>query len=175
MSGVGPASDLRAKHRRPIAVTSILLLALAGGLLLAACGGDEELSRGEYERELQEAAREIETAYTGVGSELRMVGAGSTSLDQAAAEVEAAHQQLEESADELGSLDAPAEADEAHEELVAGLSELVDELGEFRDALEDGDAQRLQDFAARFGSLESLRKIERATRALERQGYDVRG
>jgi DNA repair exonuclease SbcCD ATPase subunit len=175
MSGVGPASDFRARYRRPTAVASILLLALAGGLSLAACGGEEELSRGEYERELQEAAREIETAFNRVGSELRNVGAGSTSLDDAAEEVETAHVRLAESADELEALDAPGDADQAHDDLVAGLRDLVDDLDDFGDAVEDGDVRLLQDFAARLGELESLRKIERATRALESQGYDLRG
>ncbi len=175
MSGVGPASGLRGSGRRPTVVASILLLALAGGLTLAACGGDEELSRGEYERELQQTAREIETAFDGVDSELRNVGTGSTSLDSAAGKIETAQERLERSADELEGLDPPEDADAAHDELVAGLDGLVDELGAFGEAVEAGDVRRLQDFVARFGDLEPLRKIERATRELEAQGYDVSG
>ncbi len=175
MSGVGLASRTRARSRRAATLAvPVLALALAG-LALAACGGEEELSRGEYERELQETAREIDTAFARVDSELRNVGEGSASLDKAADTVDSLRDRLEEQLERLRNVDPPGEADAPHDKLVEGLDELAAELGAFREAVDNGDVQRLQDFAARDGDLDGMRKIESATRELESQGYDVRG
>jgi hypothetical protein len=174
MRGADPASALHVRSR-PRTTRSIAILAAVGALVLPACGGEEEVSRGEYERELQETATEIETAFAGVGSELRSVSAGSASLDRAVARVEAVREELEQQANELGEIAPPDDADEAHDELVGGLEEFADELGAFAEAVEAGDVRRLQEFAARLDHLEAVRRIEAATRELESQGYDVRG
>lgn len=177
MSGVGPGSrGTRAPSaRRGTKVISITLLALAGGLTVASCGGDTQLSRGEYERELQEAAREIETAFADVGSELGNVGTGSASLDQAAETVEAVRDRIEEEASELDSVDPPDDAEQAHAELVEGLNGLASELGDFRAAIDSGNVERIQEFAHGLRNFESVRKIETARRELAAQGYDVSG
>ena len=174
MRGADPASALHVRSR-PRTTPSIAILATVGALVLPACGGEEEVSRGEYERELQETATEIETAFAGVGLELRSVSAGSASLDRAVARVEAVREELEQQANELGEIAPPDDADEAHDELVGGLEEFADELGAFAEAVETGDAGQLQEFVERLDDLEAVRRIEAATRELESQGYDVRG
>ena len=174
MRGADPASAPHVRCR-PRTTRSIAILAAVGALVLPACGGEEEVARGEYERELQETATEIETAFAGVGSELRSVSTGSASLDRAVARVEAVREELEQQANELGEIAPPDDADEAHAELVGGLEEFADELGAFAEAVEAGDARRLQEFVERLDDLEPVRRIEAATRDLEAQGYDVRG
>ncbi len=177
MSGVEPGSrgSRATSLRRVTSLFSITLLALASGLTVAACGGDEQLSRGEYERELQETAREIETARADVGSELRNVGTGSASLDQEAERADAVRDRLAQEADELAAMEPPDDAEQAHAELVEGLNGLAEDLGGFRTAIESGDVQQIQQLAHGLQELDSVRQIERARRELEAQGYDLSG
>ncbi len=141
--------------------------------ILAACGGDEQLSRAEYERELRETEREVQAGLEPAGVEVRNLATGSGSLDDAAQAVEEAGDVLTRRADTLREVDPPDGAEEGNRLLVEGLEELAAELSDFQDAADDGDVARLRAFIMDFDDLDSIRKIEEAMRTLEAAGYSV--
>ncbi len=173
MSNAGPVHDRRGARRRRLKATAVVVFTVALGVAASACGGDGQLSQAEYERELQEAGRELETAFDGVGSDLADVGTGSASLDDVAENVEAMRERIEQEAEELEGLDPPENAEDAHEELVDGLNELARELGEFETAIGEGDVARVREFISDFEGLDAVERIEQATRELESKGYSV--
>ncbi len=172
----GPVSRGKGRAHGVTRALSILLLTLAAGLVIAACGGDDEqLSREEYEQELEGTRQQIDGAFGDASEELRGVGDGSASLDSAAQRLEEARGRLDEAADELDAVEPPEDATDAHDRLVEGVRELSGEFGQFGDALESGSVPRVQQFVRDFRDLDSVEKIERAIADLEEQGYRVDG
>ena len=170
----GPARRTAVGSAGVVRALLILLLALAGGLAVAACGaGDDELSREEYERELGEAQQEIESAFDDARAELRGAAGGSGSLDSAAEKLEGARDELEQAADDLDDVEPPSDAEDAHNRLVEGMRELSDDYGGFQEALESGSVTRVQQFVTDFGDLDSVERISGAIADLEEQGYRV--
>ena len=99
-----------------------LLAALAGLAVLAGCGGGgDALSKEDYEQELDGAAADLTQASQTLATELSSAMAGDGGFDQAAEDLRAVRDQLDETAGQLDDLDPPEDAVEAHDRLVDAL------------------------------------------------------
>ena len=146
----------------------IALVALA--VLVAGCGGDQ-LSQEEYEQELSQAAEDLSQASERLGTELSSAMAGDGDFAQAAEELGAVRDQLNETADGLDGVEPPEEAADAHDRLVDALRAYSGELEQFQGALEDGDTAEITESLSGLENLESLQDLQEAGAELEELGY----
>jgi DNA repair exonuclease SbcCD ATPase subunit len=162
--------DVRRRALTQALVSLALLMPILSG-----CGGDEQVSRGEYEEQLAATSDDLDAALERLNRELEQAASGSGSLDEAAAQVGEIRSELDEAADELGDLEPPEDAEAAHEQLVDGLESFSVELAEFEDAIESGDVDRIQSFVRDLDDFEGVQDVAAATDRLREQGYDLEG
>jgi hypothetical protein len=154
--------------RRAVGTIAALAVALAAG-----CGGDgDRLSKAEYEGRLNETGNEIERSFDDLGDAFQG-GADQTSLDDAAARIGQIQEQIRSEADELEEVEPPEDAEAEHEQFVEGLNGVADDLGEFRQAVEDGDVQAIQEFGQEFQESEAAKRLEEAGDSLQEKGYNL--
>lgn len=151
--------------------TAILLTAVVA--LAAGCGGDDRLSKDAYQQELDAAIQKVEQAFQGLGDSLQKVTSGSGSLDQVADEVGNIQSELNSAADDLDGITPPEDVEPSHAKLVDGMRALSDDLEEFKGAIAEGDTGAIDRFAADAQGLDSVKKLEEATKELKEKGYDV--
>jgi chromosome segregation ATPase len=154
------------------------LIALAGASLvvLAGCGGDGgggALSKEDYQKELTAATTQVEKAFTDLGAAFDNVSNEKGSLEDAAGEVGKIQDELNAAADDLDGVEPPENISQANDDLVEGLRQLSEDLEEMKTALEEGDAGALSKIGAGFENLESAKLLEKATNALEKEGYKL--
>ena len=154
--------------RRAVAVLGAAVVALAG-----AFGGGDELSKAEYQKELDSATQKVEQAFKGLGESLQKVGSGSGSLDAVAGEVANIQDELNSAADDLDGITPPENVEATHENFVEGMRALSDDLEEFKDAIEQGDTGAIDEFAKNADSLDSVQELEDASNELKQKGYKV--
>lgn len=161
----------------PAVLAAALLVGCGGG------GGDEQLTKAEYEEQVTSAARELATSFEKIGNEAESMTRDVSSLSDAkalfgdlAGVVAKAEDNLRAVADELDTLSPPDDAKEANDKLVAGLDAMADDFGKFASTLEDGSivdiaavGKQLQDIA----SSEGGKLIQEAIGILEKAGYSV--
>ena len=150
-----------------LAVAAVVALAAACG------GGDDRLSRDEYQRELDRASQQLERAGASVGTALGNVGQEGGSLDAVAEEVGNLQDEIESTADELDDVAPPEDVEDSHDKLVDGMRGFAGEFDEFQTALEEGDADGLEDLGRRFQDSAAVRKLEEASNELEEAGYRI--
>ena len=115
-----------------------LALAMFAALAITACGNDEE---NEYVDEvngvqtafLDEITAAASTPATNPSQVSDLVGAMQGAFDTAAAD--------------LGAVEPPEEVVDLHDELIATMSELGDQVGTVGEALQSGNAQEAQQAA----------------------------
>ena len=149
-----------------------LLAALAGLAVLAGCGGGgDALSKEDYEQELAGAAADLTQASQTLATELSSAMAGDGGFDQAAEDLRAVRDQLDETAGQLDDLDPPEDAVEAHDRLVDALRAYSDDLEDVQGALEEGSEAAIAESLAGLEGLESVDDLRRAGSELEKLGY----
>jgi hypothetical protein len=147
------------------ATVTIGLLTLTIVALTAGCGGEERLSKAEYERRV-----------TAVGGRLLVAGAAVTaSRDDVRERVREYRGVARRSADELAGLKPPEEAESANERLVEGLRALDDELDAvLRELPSTGGAQAHAILKAALADSTAFRTIDAGLGDLAAKGYEVR-
>jgi hypothetical protein len=160
--------------RIPHARTRLVLLLLAAlSLALAAgCGGDEGLSKADYEQEVRSAGDRLESAFTKL-AESGQGAAGQGSVDEVTGTIKEAQDELRASADDLDGIDPPEDVQQEHARLVGGLRALADDLDELRKAIDERDLAGVRSFLERVPELEAVTTIQEATRAIREKGYDI--
>ncbi len=148
-----------------------MLLALAGAT--AGCGGEDEVSKEEYEETVASTLAEVEGSIGRLGFELRAIPSGAGSLSDAGDEIDEIREELDEGADELEDVAPPEDAEEAHEQLIGGLRAFSDELEDFQAAVESGDVDRVRDFVQDLEALDTIEQIDEASEELEAKGYRI--
>ncbi|MCW2962261.1 MAG: hypothetical protein JWM25_1088 [Thermoleophilia bacterium] len=153
--------------RRRNSITFALLVVPAA-LLLAACGGGDELTKSEYEKEVRSVMVEVRDSDVFSGGQPK-----SSDLQKGSDVIETA-------ASDLAEIEPPADVKELHGDLVAGIREFGDQLGRMAPILarveKDPKAgaaagAELQAVAKDFsGTTEDL---EKTINALEDKGYDT--
>ncbi len=87
------------RHRTIPVLASLALLAP----LVPACGGEEQMARGEYEDQVAATSDDLDAAVERLNTELEQAASGSSSLAEAAAQVGEIRSEVDEAADELAA------------------------------------------------------------------------
>lgn len=136
----------------------------ACALLPLACGGEEPLSKAEYERLVREAYAPVQLAFEATrgtpGSEL-------------AGRLEDARDRLRLAAERLEEREPPEEVEEENEELVEGMRAFAADVDRLLASLRDGDAEAVADFNAEIGENEAVGQIAEAAEEMKFRGYDL--
>jgi hypothetical protein len=144
--------------------------ALAVAALLAGCGGgDERLSKAQYQRELSEVGKTLSESIGSVGGAVT----GVADLEAAGEQVGELQTALSKAADDLDELEPPEDVEGAHEKLVQGIRGFADELEDLEIAIRGGDLGRIRTFENDFGNSEPVAQIREASEELEEQGYEL--
>jgi HAMP domain-containing protein len=133
-------------------------------LSLAACGGDDRLSKREYEEKVRSEYADVQEAF---------LATGGAQGDELAARIEDAQQELRDAADELDEIDPPEEVEKENEEVVEGMREYAGDLDELREAAERGDQQAIDAFNERIAKNEAVEQIAEAAEEMKFKGYDL--
>lgn len=160
----GPVCTLLAVSR--------LLLVVSVAFLAGCGGGGDQLSKQDYQQELDGARTELEASFEELGTELQKAASDSGSLDQAAEQVGQIQDDLRSTADDLDDTTPPEEVEQANDDLVEGLRTLADDLDSFKEAVESGDLGKIRDEAGNLEGLESGKQISEAAEEFEKQGYE---
>jgi hypothetical protein len=148
-------------------VSRIAALSLAIVALLAAgCGGS---SKEDYEEEIDKVQLSLEERFTEIGRDIQSSG----ELKNAAPELEKGAKALDETVADLKEIDAPDDAEEAHDKFVQGVGLLADDFQEAAQAAGANDRPRLLRVFGDIQSSEGARLIAEADDELKDAGYDV--
>ena len=142
----------------------VLLPAVAAAAVAAGCGGGE-LSKSEYEQQLQETYADIRQAFRGT--------ARTGSLEDLAEAVEDVQAELRSAADELDDADPPRAAEEPNEELVQALRGYADDLDIVVDAGRAGNAQRVRAFNRSIRDNRWVAQMQEVFEQLTAKGFDL--
>ena len=131
---------------------------------LAACG-DDRLSKSEYEQKLQSEYADVQQAFQATAASF-----GQTDL---AGTIGDAQEQLRGAAESLEHVEPPKEIEEENEEIVEGLREYADDLGDLRVAAERNDLKTITAFTDRIADNEAIHQIAEAAEEMKHKGYNV--
>ncbi len=112
----------------------------------------------------------MSTPYGKVGDAFEAT-ANFRSLPKVGRRVEAAQEELRAAAEELDGVEPPEEIAEPHEELIEGLTGYAEDLGELRQAAEDGNGQAIQEFNRNVRENEFVQRIAEAAEEMIQRGY----
>lgn len=147
---------------RRAALTALALVVLAAG-----CGGgDDRLTREEYQTEVREVGDTLGGALSGVDTS----GGDLTAVQ---GQVEGLQEALRTAADDLDELEPPEDVAGPHDRLVEGVRGFAKELEELGQALEEGDLAAAAAFQEKLTQSESVQKIREAAKQLQDDGYSL--
>lgn len=149
-----------------LVVAALVLVVAATG-----CGGSDQLSKDDYERELNQASTGLMQAALELGRQLTQAIAGQGSYAQAAKKMETVRERLDETANQLDELSPPEDAASAHDRLVSALRTYSDDLGDIQNALETGNGDAIARRLRGAASLQSIKDLQRAAEDLRELGY----
>jgi PBP1b-binding outer membrane lipoprotein LpoB len=145
-----------------MALVRTLSIAVAA-LLLAGCGGDERLTKEEYAQKVREVYADVQEAFR----------ATNVPRGELPSRVEAAQEQLRDSAEELDGVEPPEDVATEHSQLVDGMRRYADDLDRLRNAAESGDQRTVEDFNSRIAQNEAVEQIAEAAERMKFKGYDL--
>lgn len=132
--------------------------------MVPGCGGGEDaLTKSEYERVVRSVYAEVQTAFR----------ATRVPADQLGPRVEAAQDELRDAADTLDTIEPPAEVATENDRLVAGMRAYASQLDAVRDAAEDGDTAEVEQLSSALGRSEAVEEMAEAAEAMKFRGYDL--
>ncbi len=146
------------------------LVVLAAGCGGGGGGGGTQLTKAQYEQQLQSVGQSIDASF----EELTQSFQGdSPSFDKAADQIAVIQDQMRQQADELDDVTPPDDVQAEHDKMVEGLRGFADDLDEFRQAVEDKSVEAMTKFADTFTNSESAKQIQEAGDSLKEKGYDI--
>ncbi|MEI2702280.1 MAG: hypothetical protein V9E83_07750 [Baekduia sp.] len=150
---------------------ALVLIAALFALVLAGCGGGDQLSKDEYIKELNSAGKALNSSFSSLGEGV------SDSKDTKAlgARFEEAAKILRESSEKIGSIKPPDEAADANKKLADGLSKMADSFEEVgKEATKSGtSATSLLPKVSTLTSSEGIKLVQEAINDLKGKGYAV--
>jgi hypothetical protein len=146
----------------------LFALLLAGALLLAACGGEDD--KEQY-------AEDVQGVLDPLGDELQTLGTELQGVDSPAgfaAALQGVEDRIDESVAELESIDPPEDVTEIHADLISALETFNASLEGVRESADDG-RQALQAAAADLpvAALEFQRQMTEVTQRARDAGVPV--
>jgi hypothetical protein len=161
--------DARRDASRIAGALVVALLLVAG----SGCGtSGDQLSKDDYQQELTQASSDLRRASEDLGRELTTAVSGQGSYADAAKEMTAVREQLDQSANELDSVSPPEDTAPAHDRLVDAMHTFSDDLGEVQAALESGNGAEITRQLRGAATLDSVKDLQRAAEDLRKLGYE---
>lgn len=152
---------------RPLRIASPFAALAAAVLVLGAgCGGQQRLTKAQYEHRVQVLYDQVRLAFQESGTNI-------PSLAALAPRVRRAQRELRRAAEELSKLKPPKEVAEANHEVAEGLEAYADDLDRLRAAALAGDAGRVRAFEEGVAQNESVKRVEEAAEEMKAKGYDL--
>lgn len=143
---------------------TLVLLAALGALALAGCaGGDDRLTKSEYEVKVRDVYAGIQEAFARTNVPLAELG------DR----VHDAQDELRAAASELEGVEPPEDVIAEHTQIAEAMRRYADDLERLRNAAEQGDERTVEDFNARIAQNESVEQIAEAAERMKFKGYDL--
>lgn len=150
---------------------ALVLLAALVALVLAGCGGGDQLSKEDYIKELNAAGKALNTSFSSLGEGV------SNSKDTKAlgSRFQEAAKILRESSDKIGGINPPDDAADANKKLSDGLSKMADSFEEVgKEAAKSGsNATDLLPKVSTLTSSEGIKLVQEAVKELQSKGYAV--
>jgi hypothetical protein len=146
----------------------VSVLALVFVLGAAACGGGgsgDQLSKGEYEQQMQAIGSDLQDASAGVDV------SASTDLDKVADTVGDFKDDLETAASKIDDLNPPDDAAADTDKIANALHAFADEFGKMEKAARAKDKAALQE--AQQAVITEGTEAQRAAQDLKAKGYDI--
>jgi major membrane immunogen (membrane-anchored lipoprotein) len=143
----------------------LVIVPVLAAVTLVGCGGQDRLSKGEYEEKVRSEYADVQKAFQATGASF-----GKPDL---ADKIERAQAELREAADALDEADPPEEVEAENEEVVDGLRRYADSLDRLRNAADRGDLQVIEDATARIADNEAVKQIAEAAEEMKFKGYDL--
>jgi hypothetical protein len=153
-----------ARHRGPATLAMAALVLVVAGC--GGSGGDDRLSKSEYERRIQHDGQEIKAAFTPLSKP-------PSSLAQFAKELKSGQVKLRAAANDLDGLAAPNEIELDNDVLVKGLRKLADQLEPLRKGAAKGDPKLVQSAVTRIQTSKALADAQDAANDMKRKGYKL--
>jgi hypothetical protein len=145
----------------------IAWLAVAGAVAVTAAGcgggGSEPLSKADYQQQMGAIGKELTTALNSLGT--------ATTASTAATSLKKLQSDLTDAADKMDAITPPPKVEAQHQNLADGVREFGEQLDPIITKLEDGKMAALSGVT----SLGSLLKIQKASLAINKAGYDITG
>jgi hypothetical protein len=141
------------------------LVLVVAALASASCGGDDGLTKDEYAELVRSEYAEVQEAFRATGASF-----GRPDLPE---KIEAAQDELRESADTLDDAQPPEDAEAENQQIVDGMRRYADSLDRLRNAAERGDLRAIEDASARITSNQGVVLIAEAAEKLKFKGYDL--
>jgi hypothetical protein len=143
-----------------------LLLALVVGVLLASgCGGEQRLTKAQYEKHVRAVYGEVRAAFRATRD---VKGAAlAERISTASTKLRIASQQLE------ARFEPPKQVEEHNEELAEGMLALSVELDGLVQALDRGDRRALQRYNARIPRNTEIERMAEAAEEMKFMGYNL--
>lgn len=148
---------------------ALVALSLLVALPLAACGGDDRLSKSEYEREMGKIQTTLENSLEGVQEDIQQ----SKSLSQIGEGLDDLASEIDKAADEADELEPPEEIDSEHTDLVDGIKTFADEFREAGDVARGGNQREIRAKLEGIQETPGAKKAQEASDAIEKKGYDI--
>jgi hypothetical protein len=141
---------------------TLVVAALAAG----GCGGDgERLTKPEYAELVRTEYAEVQEAFRATGASF-----GRPDLPE---KIEAAQNELRDSADTLEDAEPPPDAEAENQQIVDGMRRYADSLDRLRNAAERGDLPAIEDASSRIATNQGVVLIAEAAERLRFKGYDL--
>jgi hypothetical protein len=149
---------------------AVVLVAVSVAALVAAgCGGSDEPTNAEYGEQLRDAMADVEAAYGATAD--TPSGEGGDAVEQ----LRTTQVGLRDAGNRLADVTPPADLQDEHDALVAGVRDMadaVDKLVEAQD-LAERDPARARALAREFASDDSFASVEAAASAIQDAGVDA--
>jgi hypothetical protein len=146
-------------------VIAWLALAAAVALMAVGCGGggSQPLSKADYQKQMGVIGTKLTTALNSLGT--------ATTASTAATSLKKLRSDLADAADEMEAITPPPKVEAEHQQLADGVREFGEQLDPIITKLEGGRMEALSGVT----SLSSLLKIQKASLAINKKGYDITG
>jgi len=148
-------------------VRTTLAFLLAALAFVAGCGsaGEQRLTKAQFEEHAQADGKALQKVITDIGK--------ASSLSELATQVGAARQAVKAAADDLDSLEPPADAEKPTDTIVQALRGIDSQLQELEKAAKDKDLLAVQKTATAIQSSPDLKAARQAANELKQKGYKI--
>jgi hypothetical protein len=146
-------------------VTGIAVAAMLA-VLAAGCGGSSQMSKADYEAKIQAAGQQVQDAVAKISSSM-------SSMTELAKQVGVAEVAAKKAADDLDSLNPPADVADDNDKLVRALRTIDVQLKKLAQAAKDTDQVAAAQAAEAIQNAPEIKAGQAAVNDMKKKGYKV--